>query len=77
MNNREKIRHAAAATDVVLEGRTHALQALQAPAWTNGAGVLSDPHMVRSNRYRAKKAIDMAIDAMNSLAEWPREEDYE
>ena len=52
--NQEKIRRAAAATDVVLEGRTHALQALQAPAWTNGAGVLSDPSMVRSNLHRAK-----------------------
>jgi hypothetical protein len=78
MNNREKIRHAAAATDVVLEGCSTALQPLQAaPVWTNGAGVLSDPQMVRSNLHRAKRAIDMAIDAMNSLAEWPREQDYE
>jgi hypothetical protein len=72
-----KIRQAAAATDVVLEGRTHALQALQAPAWTNGAGVLSDPSMVRSNLHRAKAAIDRALDAMNSLDGWPREQDYE
>jgi hypothetical protein len=38
---------------------------------------LERPSHVRSNLYRAKKAIDMAIDAMNSLAEWPRETDYE
>jgi hypothetical protein len=36
--NQEKIRHAAAATDVILEGCNRALQALQAPTWTNGAG---------------------------------------
>ena len=68
---------AAAATDVILEGCNATLQALQAPLWTNGAGVLSDPHMVRSNLHRAKAAINQAIDAMNSLAEWPREHDYE
>jgi hypothetical protein len=43
----EKIRRAAAATDTILEGCNAALQALQAPLWTNAAGVLSDPHMVR------------------------------
>jgi hypothetical protein len=76
--NQEKIRHAAAATDVVLEGHNRAsLQALQAPLVHNSAGVLVDPHMVRSNLHRAKAAINMAIDAMNSLAEWPREQDYE
>jgi hypothetical protein len=78
MNNREKIRHAAAATDVVLEGCSTALQALGAGLWTtNGAGVLSDPQMVKTNLHRAKRAIDMALDAMNSLAQWPREQDYE
>jgi hypothetical protein len=76
MNNREKIRHAAAATDVILEGCNTALQALQAPAWTNAAGVLTDPSMVRSNLHRARSAIDMALDAMNSIGDWPREEDY-
>jgi hypothetical protein len=35
--NQEKIRHAAAATDVILEGHNRALQALQAPARTNSA----------------------------------------
>jgi hypothetical protein len=33
--------------------------------------------MVRSNLHRAKAAIDMALDAMNSLDGWPREQDYE
>jgi hypothetical protein len=33
--------------------------------------------MVRSNLHRAKAAINQAIDAMNSLAEWPREQAYE
>ena len=75
--NQEKIRHAAAATDTILEGRTHALQALQAPLWSNGAGVLTDPSMVRSNLYRARAAIDQALDAMNSLDGWPQETDYE
>ena len=74
--NQEKIRHAAAATDVVLEGCNRALGALQGPLWTNGAGVLTDPSMVRSNLHRAKAAIDMALDAMNSLDGWPREQDY-
>jgi hypothetical protein len=74
--NQEKIRHAAAATNTILEGRTRALNALQAPAWTNAAGVLTDPSMVRSNLHRAKAAIDMAIDAMNSLDGWPEEKDY-
>jgi hypothetical protein len=74
--NQEKIRHAAAATDTILEGRTWALNALQAPAWTNGAGVLSDPHMVRANLHRAKAAIDQALDAMNSIGDWPLESDY-
>ena len=50
---------------------------LGAPLWTNGSGVLTDPHMVRANLYRAQKAIHEALDAMNSLAEWPREQDYE
>jgi hypothetical protein len=72
-----KIRQAAAVTDVVLEGRTHALQALQASAWTNGAGVLTDPSMVRSNLHRAREAINKALDAMNSLDGWPQEKDYE
>jgi hypothetical protein len=70
-------RCAAAATDVVLEGHNRALQALQAPLWTNGAGVLADPSMVRSNLHRAKAAIDMALDAMNNLDGWPQERDYE
>jgi hypothetical protein len=73
--NQEKIRHAAAATDVILEGCNRALQALQAPLWTNGACVLSDPNMVRSNLHRAKAAIDMALDAMNSVDDWPQEKD--
>ena len=75
--NQEKIRRAAAVTDVVLEGCNTALQALQAPRWTDGAGVLSDPSMVRSNLHRAKAAIDMALNAMNSLDGWPEEQDYE
>jgi hypothetical protein len=75
--NQKKIRHAAAATDTILEGRTRALNALQAPAWTNGAGVLSDRSMVRSNLHRAKAAIDQALDAMNSIGDWSREQDYE
>jgi hypothetical protein len=75
--NQEKIRRAAAATDVILQGVNAALQALQAPTWTNGAGVLSDPSMARSNLHRARDAIDMALDAMNSLDGWPREQDYE
>jgi hypothetical protein len=33
--------------------------------------------MVRSNLHRAKAAIDMALDAMNSIGDWPREQDYE
>jgi len=74
--NQAKIRHAAAATDVILEGCNAALQALQAPLWTNGSGVLSDPSMVRSNLHRVKAAINQAIDAMNSLDGWPREQDY-
>jgi hypothetical protein len=77
MLNQAKIRHAAAATDVILEGCNRALQALQAPLRTNDAGVLSDPSMVRSNLHRAKAAIDMALDAMNSLDGWPQERDYE
>jgi hypothetical protein len=75
--NQEKIRHAAAATDVVLEGHNRALQALQAPLVYNAAGVLADPSMVRSNLHRAKAAIDMALCAMDSLGGWPREQDYE
>jgi hypothetical protein len=74
--NQEKVRHAAAATDVILEGYNRALQALQAPLVHNGAGVLVDPAMVRSNLHRAKAAIDQALDAMNSLDSWPREQDY-
>jgi hypothetical protein len=31
----------------------------------------------RSNLLRAKAAIDQALDAMNSLDGWPREQDYE
>jgi hypothetical protein len=62
---------------VVLEGRNAALQCLQAPLVQNGAGVLVDPNAVRANLHRARAAINQAIDAMNSLAEWPREEDYE
>jgi hypothetical protein len=77
LENQEKIRRAAAATDVILEGCNTALQALHAPLWTNGSGVLSDPSMVRSNLHRARAAIDMALDAMNSLDGWPREQDYE
>jgi hypothetical protein len=39
--------------------------------------VLSDPVMaIRSNLHRAKAAIDMALDAMNSLDGWPQEKDY-
>jgi hypothetical protein len=68
MMNQEKIKRAAAATDVILGGRAAALQCLQAPMIYNAAGVLSDPSMVRSNLHRAKAAIDMALDAMNSLA---------
>jgi hypothetical protein len=75
--NQEKIRHAAAATAVILEGHNRALQALQAPLVYNGAGVLFDPHMVRSNLHRAKVAIDQALEAMNSISDWPREQDYE
>jgi hypothetical protein len=74
--NQEKVRHAAAATDTILEGRARALNALQAPAGTNGAGDLSDPSMERSNLHRAKAAIDQALDAMNSLSDWPQERDY-
>jgi hypothetical protein len=73
--NSEKIKRAAAVTDVVLEGCQQALQALQAPQWTNGAGVLTDPNMVRANLHRAQEAIDNALDAMNGV-DWPREQDY-
>jgi hypothetical protein len=52
--NQEKVRHAAAATDVVLEGHNRALQALHAPLVHNAACVLADPSMVRSNLHRAK-----------------------
>jgi hypothetical protein len=62
---------------VILEGCNTALQALQAPLWTNGSGVLSDPNMVRANLHHAQKAIAMALDAMNSVDGWPREKDYE
>ena len=41
--NQEKIRHAAAATDMIPEGCNRALQALQAPLVYNAAGVLADP----------------------------------
>jgi hypothetical protein len=75
--NQEKIRHAAAVTDAVLEGHGAALQALQAPLVYNAAGVLSDPHMVRAHLYRARAAIDTALAAMNSRDGWPREQDYE
>jgi hypothetical protein len=61
---------------VVLEGHNRALQALQAPLVHNAAGVLVDPHMVRSNLHRSKAAIDQALDAMNSIEGWPREQDY-
>jgi hypothetical protein len=71
----EKIRRAAAATDTILEGCNAALQALNAPQWTNGAGVLSDPNMVRANLHRARAALDEAIEAMNGI-DWPRERDY-
>jgi hypothetical protein len=33
--------------------------------------------MVKSNLHRAKAAINQVIDPMHSLAEWPREQDYE
>jgi hypothetical protein len=46
--NQEKVRHAAAATEVILEGCNRALQALQAPLVYNAAGMLADPSMVRS-----------------------------
>jgi len=62
---------------VVLEGHNRALQALQAPLVHNAAGVLADPHMVRSNLHRAKAATNMALDAMNGISDWPREQDYE
>jgi hypothetical protein len=75
--NQEKIRHPAAATDVIIEGCNRALQALQAPLRTYAAGVLAEPHMVRSNLHRARAAIDQALDAMNSLDGWPQETDYE
>jgi hypothetical protein len=41
--HQEKIRHAAAATDMIPEGCNRALQALQAPLVYNAAGVLADP----------------------------------
>jgi hypothetical protein len=75
--DRENIRKAAAVTDVVLEGRNAALQCLQAPLVHNGAGVLVDPNAARANLHRARDAIDMALDAMNSIGDWPREQDYE
>ena len=52
--NQEKIRRAAAVTDVILDDCNVALQALQAPLWTNGSGVLSDPHMC-ARTYTAPK----------------------
>jgi hypothetical protein len=53
--NQEKVKRAAAATDVILESCNAALQALNAPQWTNEASVLSDPSMVRSNLQRAER----------------------
>jgi hypothetical protein len=76
VTSQEKIKRPAAATDAVLEGCETALQCLQAPLWTNAAGVLSDPHMVRSNLLNARAAIDKALSAMDSLDGWPREQDY-
>jgi hypothetical protein len=50
---------------------------LQAPLYTNAAGVLSNPGRVRSNPQRAKAALATALDAMDSLGDWPREQHYE
>ena len=33
--------------------------------------------MVRAHLYRARAAIDMALDAMNNIGGWPEEQDYE
>jgi hypothetical protein len=49
---------------------------LQAPLVDNGAGVLVEPHGAVELASR-QSSINQAIDAMNSLAEWPREQAYE
>jgi hypothetical protein len=70
--NREKLRRAEKVTDQVVEGWNEAQQALRT-CWTNGAGILSDPSMARSDLYRAKDGIDKALKAMNAFNDWPRD----
>jgi hypothetical protein len=33
--------------------------------------------MVRSSLHYARKAIDQALEALNGVGDWPREQDYE
>jgi hypothetical protein len=76
MTKREKIRKAAQISDVVASSWNDAQQALNT-LWVNGAGVLDDPSMARSDLYRAKDAIEKALAAMRDFSEWPRAADYD
>jgi hypothetical protein len=73
--NRDKLRRAEKVTDTVVDAWNEAQGALKT-LWVNGAGVLTDPSMVRSDLWTAANAIKRALEAMN-FSDWPREADYE
>ncbi len=75
MRASDKIKAAAAATDIVSDAFNAGRDSLSA-CWVNGAGVLSDPSMTRSRLGEAKAAIDRALAAMRSCG-WPTDADYD
>ncbi len=73
--NDTKIRAADLATNRVLDAIGSARTALERPLWTNGAGVLSDPSMVRTNLAQAQVAVEQALKEIRAC-DWPRAADY-
>jgi ribosomal protein S9 len=63
------------ATNRVLDAIGSARTALERQIWTNGAGVLSDPSMVRTNLAQAQVAVERALKEIRAC-DWPRDADY-
>lgn len=75
--NRAKLKRAEQVSDVVRAAWNEAEGALKT-LWINGAGVLRDPSMVRSDLATAAAAIKRAQAAMDGFREgWPKDEDYD
>jgi hypothetical protein len=74
--NRSKLRAAEKVTDVVVAGWNEAQFALRT-LWVDGAGVLTDPSMVRSDLATAAAAIKRAQAAMDGFHAWPTDADYD